>query len=256
MRTSGAEGVALRLVSYNVRDLLDDRSAVAQVVQMLRPDVLCLQEAPRRWFDTPRLHRLAARTGLAPAAGGRGSGGTAVLVHRRLTLLRAEACRLPVAGRFTRTRGYALVTVATADGGQLTAVSVHLPLRQRERVDHSRRVLARLRALSTPPYVVAGDLNELPGGPSWTALAELVHDVVASQVGEPGATYPARAPRLRIDAVLLSDAVAVDRLRVAGREDGLGDDVLQAASDHLPLVADLRITPAALAPPAAGASRG
>ncbi|GAB3596777.1 endonuclease/exonuclease/phosphatase family protein [Angustibacter peucedani] len=235
----------LRLVSYNVRDLLDDRDAVAHVVRSLRADVLCLQEAPRRWFDAHRLHRLAVETGLRTAAGARRSGGTAVLVHPRLDLVGAEASRLPVAGRFTRTRGYALATVEHSDGGRLTAVSVHLPLRETERADHAQRVLRRLHDLAAPPYVVAGDLNEPPDGPSWAALADLVHDAVDPGGQPPGATYPARAPRQRIDAVLLQEGVTLRTLRVAGTSDGLDDAVLRAASDHLPLVADVELSPAA-----------
>lgn len=241
MTTSGASRGLLRLVSYNVRDLLDDRQAMAHVVRTLAPDVLCLQEAPRRWFDAHRLRRLAAVTGLRLTAGARGSGGTAVLVHPRLRLQQAEAHRLPVAGVFTRTRGYALATVATADGGQLTAVSVHLPLRRAERLDHCRRLIARLRALSAPPHVVAGDLNEPPGGPSWQVLTALVHDVGERSPSTAGPTYPSSSPRHRIDAVLCSPGLAPHALRVAGADDGLAEDLLRSASDHLPLVADFEL---------------
>jgi endonuclease/exonuclease/phosphatase family metal-dependent hydrolase len=234
----------LRVVSYNVRDLLDDRDAVAHVVRSCRPDLVCLQEAPRRRFGSRRLRRLARECGLRWVVGGRASGGTAVLVHPRLDVVSAEAARLPVAGRLTRTRGYALVRVVLPGGAEACAVSVHLPLRPAERLDHSRRVLDRLRELAPPPYVVAGDLNEPPGGPSWTQLGELVHDVVPQLMGHAGVpplTYPARSPRHRIDAVLVSAGVRVRSLRVAGAAEGLRPDVLTSASDHLPLVADLTL---------------
>ena len=41
----------LRLLSYNVRSLRDDRHAVAAVIRSVRPDVVAVQEAPRflRW---------------------------------------------------------------------------------------------------------------------------------------------------------------------------------------------------------------
>lgn len=226
----------LRLVSYNVRDLLDDREAVAHVLRSLRADVVCLQEAPRRWFDVHRLRRLALVTGLAQVAGGRWGGGTAVLVHPRLSVVHAETRRLPVAGALTRTRGYALATVAAPDGARVTAVSVHLPLREAERVDHSRRVLAGLRAVGPPPYVVAGDLNEAADGPAWTTLGACVRDGADAVARQP--TYPAHRPRHRIDAVLVSAGFDV-RVRVAGAVDGLDAEVLSAASDHLPLVAEL-----------------
>ena len=54
----------------------------------------------------------------------------------------------------------------------------------------------------------------------------------------PGSTYPARAPRRAIDALLVRD-LKVSAVRVAGPVDGLDDATLRAASDHLPVVATL-----------------
>lgn len=242
---------ALRVVSYNVRDLLQDRDAVAHVVRSCRADLVCLQEAPRHRLTAHRLRRLVRESGLRWAAGGRASGGTALLVHRRLDLLEAQASALPVAGPLTRRRGYALARVADPGGGRLTVVSVHLPLRASERAAHAAQVLDRLRPSPSRPvvggFVVAGDLNEPPQGPVWAQLDELVHD--AALLVQPGdsptaPTYPAGAPRQRIDAVLVSQGIRVLSVRVAGRLDGLDAGVLAAASDHLPLVVDLVVSSA------------
>lgn len=236
-RLAGGPDV-LRVVSYNVRDLLDDRDAVAHVVRSCRPDVLCLQEAPRRPLTGHRLRRLARETALRWVGGGRSSGGTAVLVHRRLDVADAAAHRLPVAGWLTRRRGVAGVTVRTSHGARLTVVSVHLSLRAEERLAHVEAVLERWPP-DAGPLVVAGDLNEHPGGPSWTALGARLHDG-AGDAGE--ATYPARSPRSRIDAVFTSAGVAVLDVHVAGAREHLRADVLAVASDHLPVVADLRLS--------------
>ncbi|KQX64431.1 endonuclease/exonuclease/phosphatase family protein [Angustibacter sp. Root456] len=227
----------VRVVTYNVRDLLDDRDAVAHVVRACRPDVLCLQEAPRRPLTAHRLRRLARESALRWVSGGRASGGTAVLVHPRLDVVEAAAHRLPVTGWLTRRRGVAAATVATADGARLTVVSVHLSLRAEERVRHVGRVLERWAA-QPGPLVVAGDLNELPGGPSWTALGAQLHDVAATGA----ATFPARRPRSRIDAVFVGPGVEVVGVHVAGASEGLDADVLTAASDHRPVVVDLRLS--------------
>jgi endonuclease/exonuclease/phosphatase family metal-dependent hydrolase len=259
---SGRGVSRLRVVSYNVRDLRDDRAAVARVVRACRPDVLCLQEAPRRTLTLCRMARLVRETGLRHVVGGRGSGGTAVLVGPRVHVLAAESARLPVAHLWTRTRGYALAQVRLPDGADLTVASLHLPLAPADRVQHSRRVRVRLQQLASGPVVVCGDLNEPPGGPAWTTLGELVHDPVARQVDisrqasvaalsdghaestaiSEAPTYPAKAPRHRIDAVLVSEDVRVMALRPAGEAEGLTRDDLVAASDHLPLVADLELT--------------
>ncbi len=250
MSSASPGAVPLRLVTYNVRDLLDDRDAVAHVLRSLRCDVACLQEVPRRGFQRRAVQRLARETALRWAAGGRTSGGTAVFVGRRVELVGADAFRLPVAGPLTRTRGAAAATVAL-DGARLTAVSVHLPLRADERVAHARQVRARLAAVpggasGSASLVVAGDLNEPPGGPAWAVLGDGLRDAVLDRRAAP--TFTARQPRRRIDAVLVGPGVAVVDVRVPGSGEGddpdprLADltlDDLRAASDHLPVVVDL-----------------
>jgi len=217
------------LLTYNVHDLTDDAAAVAHVIRSCRPDVVCLQEVPRRLAAGRRVRRLARECGLRWSAGGRGSGGTAVLTAPGVEVISSGVGRLPVAGPLTRTRGYSLVRLRG-----LTVVSVHLPLREHERLAHVTAVLQRLR--DAGPCVVAGDLNEPPGGPSWAALAALVTDP-----GGCGPTYPSRAPTRRIDAVLATSGLVVTRLAVAGPSEQLWPQDLRAASDHLPVIAELAL---------------
>lgn len=246
-------GNLLRLVSYNVHDLRDDRDAVAHVLRSMRCDVALLQEVPRRWFERPRVSRLARECGLLWASGGRPSGGTAVFVSRRVDLVAATAFRLPVRGPFTRTRGAATATIVL-DGARLTAVSVHLPLQPARRVSHARIVRARLAAHlaeggGPASLAVAGDLNEQPGGPAWAVLGAGLTDAAAAD-GEPAPTFTARRPTRRIDAVLVGPGARVGSVRVPGSVGGgvdVGDGVwpevtpedLVSASDHLPVVVDL-----------------
>ena len=229
-----------RLLCYNVHDLLDDPSALAHVIRSCRADVACLQEVQRRPFTRRRVLRLARESGLRWSAGGVGSGGTAVFTSRRVDVLAADVVRLPVTGLFTRTRGFSLAQLRLPGGALLTVVSVHLSLRPAERLRHVDLIRQRLRGLSGP-YVVAGDLNEPPTGPAWAAFGPLLSDA-AGGLPEAGApTYPSRAPRHRIDAVLLSPRLQVERLAIAGDAEQLSVDDLRAASDHLPLVADLTV---------------
>ena len=62
--------VELRVLSYNVRGLRDDRQALAEVVRAADPDVVCVQEAPRflRWRST--CAALARTSGLVVVGGG------------------------------------------------------------------------------------------------------------------------------------------------------------------------------------------
>lgn len=233
----------MRLLTYNVHDLLDDRDTVAHVIRSCRPDVVCLQEVPRRPFTRRRVLRLARETGLRWSAGGRGSGGTAVFTSPRVDVLDVWVSRLAVAGTFTRTRGYALARVQLPGEAPVTVASVHLPLRPAERLAHTRIVLGRLASLE-PPYVVAGDLNEPPSGPAWAAFTELLVDAGAGPTREAGSpTYPVKAPNRRIDAVLVSRGISVTRLAPVGATEHVTGADLRAASDHLPLLADLVLEP-------------
>jgi endonuclease/exonuclease/phosphatase family metal-dependent hydrolase len=239
----------IRVLTYNLRDLKDDAGAVARVVRAINPDVACLQEVPRHPFSGHRIGALADACGLLWSGGGAHGGGTVVLTALRLDQLAAHSARLPVTGRTARSRGYAAAVVAPPGGPSVIVVSVHLGLDPDERLQHARLVLDRLEggAARTEPaptaYVVAGDLNEPPGGPAWLALGGSLTDAATldgASSGD-GFTYSAREPRRRIDAVMVSKGVAVQSIRVAGPADGVSPADLLAASDHLPVVADLRI---------------
>jgi endonuclease/exonuclease/phosphatase family metal-dependent hydrolase len=220
----------VRVATWNVHDLRDDADAVRHVLRSLRADVVCLQEVPRRLGGAWRLARLAHETGLVVAAGGRGSGGTAVLVARSWDVESSAVHRMPVSHWWDRTRGVALASLSRPDDVRLTAASVHLPLRSEQRLDHARRLLA---VLPTGPVVVAGDLNEEAGPAS-----RLLHGALTATAVGP--SYPARAPRRAIDAVLVTSGLSVLAARVAGAELGLDDATVRSASDHLPVVVDLR----------------
>jgi endonuclease/exonuclease/phosphatase family metal-dependent hydrolase len=234
---TGEHRTALRLVSWNVRDLLGDPDAVRRVVRALAPDVLCLQEAPRRLPGVVRNRMLARACGLRFVAGGRTSGGTALLVAPRIGVRRAVGARLPVRGVITRTRGLVVAELVGAlPGGplELTVACVHLPLEPDLRVRHAELAVA---ALDRRPgrHVLCGDLNELPGAPAWRLLE---HAAGRDPAPDAGPTFPAGRPHSRVDAVFVGAGLAV-----TGYGDGGADpaDVVRA-SDHMPVVVDL--TPA------------
>ncbi len=83
-----------------------------------------------------------------------------------------------------------------------------------------------------PPVLLGGDLNEGPEGPAVGWLAERYWDVFAAAGEGDGFTFPTAGPRARIDYVLVSEGVTVDRAWV-GDAAGL--------SDHLPVYADVHL---------------
>jgi endonuclease/exonuclease/phosphatase family metal-dependent hydrolase len=224
----------LRIVSWNVHDLLDDPRAVRRVLRALAPDVLCLQEVPRRLPALSRNPRLARSSGLRFAGGGRTSGGTGLMLGPRVGVRSLVAARLPVRGLFPRTRGLVVAELVAQLGDQqasFTVGCVHLPLEASLRVRHAQMAAAALAA-RPGPRVLGGDLNDAPGSPAWRILEEAVGPDPAPDAAP---TFPAGRADKRLDVVLVGAG-----LRVEAYGDGDADpNEISRASDHVPVVADL-----------------
>ncbi|MBD0292817.1 MAG: endonuclease/exonuclease/phosphatase family protein [Jiangellaceae bacterium] len=218
----------LRVVSYNVRSLHDDRAALVRVVRRLEPDVLCLQEAPRRLRWRAQCAALARDCGLLYVGGGGTTGGAAMLA----------AVRVDVRGTaeysFSRTpnmqpRGATAAWVGVV-GARAVVVSTHLGLDADERARHQRELVGFVDRFAARVTVIAADVNESPHEPTWRALAAEFADAGQAD-GTP--TFSTRNPRRRIDGVFVRGPADVVAHRVP-----VDDDVL-VASDHRPVVADL-----------------
>lgn len=208
---------------------LTTRRCVDAAVEVLRdaaPDVVGVQERPLGPLGRVRLRRFARRAGLRVVVGGGASRTTALLVRADLPADTVRAFRLP--WEPPRTRRGAGTARVVGDLGAVRVVVIHLGLDAGERERHLRLLLGRLPL--TDPLVVLGDLNELPGSPSWrTLLATGLTDAAA----DAGLTFPASAPAQRIDAVLVGYGLRVTAARV------LDVPAARAASDHLPVIVDL-----------------
>ncbi|WP_182897289.1 endonuclease/exonuclease/phosphatase family protein [Microbispora sp. H10830] len=245
----------LRVATYNVRGLKDDRRALVRVIRALRPDVLCLQEAPRLPGWRRKRRALARAAGLSVAAGGR-VGGTAVLTAPDVRLLRGRGHRLRwFAGLEWRSIALAVVE---KDRERYAVCSAHLDLLAGARLSHAAQIVPLLeraaREFGAAP-VLAGDLNEVPGAPVWRLLGGRYTDCFTAvrgpaprigadgDDGRAGATFPARDPRVRIDAIFAGPGLTVVSY---GGADVPAED-LPAASDHRPVVAEIAFTPSAQA---------
>ncbi|MCE7083301.1 endonuclease/exonuclease/phosphatase family protein [Streptomyces sp. ST2-7A] len=235
--------IGVRLVTWNVRGLRDDRTALIRVLRALDPDVLCLQEMPRFLGWRRHAARLAGAADLRHVVGGAPTCGTAVMVGHRVRVDGADAVPLPHhPGLHRRIAARARLRVDTAP---LTVISCHLGLDGRERRAHFRPLLV---AAAPGPVVIAGDLNERPSGPVFRRFAEVFRDAGAESPAGPGpaggATFPARAPDRRIDAVLCDPTVGIEGCGTPDpTRDGRAPDPedLRRASDHLPVLALLRV---------------
>ncbi len=223
----------VRVVSYNVRSLRDDADAVAAILRDLAPDLVCVQEAPRFLFSRSKCAALAAAAGMAVLSGGRSAAGNLLLGGARVHLVRASQFRLPRSGR--RHRRAVAVAAVEVDGAPVTLAGTHLSLDPLERDKQARRLVSRLPEQTV---VLGADVNDSPGSPTWQVLTEVLSDGYAVRPAGGELTFPARDPNRRIDGVFVSSDITVTG---CGVPPGLANPA--AATDHLPVVADLMVPP-------------
>ncbi|WP_405781446.1 endonuclease/exonuclease/phosphatase family protein [Streptomyces sp. NBC_00859] len=226
----------IRVLSYNIRSMRDDRGALARVIRACEPDLVLIQEAPRFFRWRKAAARLAAATDLVTLGGGATAAGPLLLCSLRATVERTEDVLLPrTPGLHQRGLATAVVRVG---GARLGVISCHLSLQPDERHTQAGLALDRLGAMDVPHAVLAGDLNDRPDGRSFRRLAAELQDCRAVKPWGGEHTYPAVAPDRRVDAVFATPGVEV--LGCGVPQDVAHAD-LRAASDHLPVLAALRV---------------
>ncbi|GAA3237664.1 endonuclease/exonuclease/phosphatase family protein [Streptomyces thermocoprophilus] len=238
-RTAPDGSVVLRVLSYNIRSMRDDTDALARVIKACAPDLVLVQEAPRFFRWRKKLARLARAADLVILSGGATASGPALLCGLRATVERTEDVLLPLTPGLHR-RG--LSTAVVRFGGvRLGVVSCHLSLDRSERYEQGGMFLDRIAALDVPHVIAGGDLNEGPEGRTFRRIAERLQDcrAVAPWGGE--ATWTPSDPHQRIDAVFATDGVEVLGCGVPHGHPGVTDADLRAATDHLPVMAAVRI---------------
>jgi endonuclease/exonuclease/phosphatase family metal-dependent hydrolase len=218
---------AVRALSYNVHGLRDDAAALRSVIREAEPDVVVLQEAPRRLRWRTRCAALARDLGLVYAAGGGPGLGNLILVSYRLRVHETWSLRYPLTpGRHLRGAAFARMGVA---GQRFVVAGSHLSTDAGERPAQAELLARAVAAAGTGSVLLGIDLNEPPGGPAWKALA-------AVGLADPGDDLPPTFLDRRIDAVLVGPGVRVERRQV------LDGPAARRASDHLPVLADLLLT--------------
>ncbi|MFI1591562.1 endonuclease/exonuclease/phosphatase family protein [Streptomyces halstedii] len=238
-RTEPDGSAVVRVLSYNVRSLRDDTEALARVVRACAPDLVCVQEAPRFFRWRKAAARLAGMTDLVMLSGGATAAGPMLLCSLRATVERTEDVLLPRTPGLHR-RGLATAVVRLA-GARLGVVSCHLSLEREERRAQAGLLLDRLDALDVPHAVVGGDLNDVPEGPAFRRLSGRLQDGRTVRPWGGGPTFPSREPVRRIDAVFATGGIEVLGCGVPDALPGVTAADLSAATDHLPVLAALRV---------------
>ncbi len=237
--------MTLRVVTWNVHgcvgaDRRFDPRRIAATLRRLAPDLALLQEVgDARGVHPPvdQARALADALDMTLVLGvtiprGHGYGNVTL---SRLGRRAAATWDLSVRGREPRV---CLCLEVEGPGGPLLAANVHLGLGRRERETQLAILLddvGPLLAGDAPPMVVlGGDFNDWPPGAVTRTLERRFVDAArAAAGGRPAKTFPSRRPLLRLDRLYLGGALAVRACAVDASA------AARAASDHLPLVAEL-----------------
>ena len=236
-------GRRVRLLSYNIRSLRDDRQALVRVIKACAPDLICIQESPRYWRPEGQAAWLAHETGMVIlSGGGRIAAGPLLLGTLGVEVLQTRDRLLPKTRRL-HARGFATALVRLAGAAPFAVTSCHLSVNPEERF----RQFALLPGQFEPGEygVIGGDFNEHPEDPGWQRLAATFQD---AHVAAPwGGTFTSRPgdPYQRLDAFFVTPGLQVLASGVPQGLPGVSPADLLAATDHLPVVTVLRVPPAA-----------
>ncbi len=242
----------LRIMTYNVHrcvgvDKKLDVERVAEVIDALNPDVVCLQELDvgrLRTRSVDQAHRLGEllemRSHFHPAMRiEEEEYGDAILTHLPERLIRAG--ELPfyrgVPGLEPRGALWIAVDAPDGKGGSVTLqiINTHLGLVPKEQHRQAAALLGDWMADDEwkAPGILVGDMNATPRSTTYRMFNAVLHDCQAHRVPTP--TFPSRWPFMRIDHVFATAGVKVIGIDVPF------DVKSRTASDHLPLVVELEI---------------
>ncbi|MGW0707794.1 endonuclease/exonuclease/phosphatase family protein [Streptomyces sp. NPDC002643] len=238
-RTNPDGSATIRVLSYNIRSMRDDTTALARVITACAPDLVLIQEAPRFFRWRKKLARLAATSGLVTLSGGATASGPALLCGLRATVERTEDILLPLTPGLHR-RGFSTAVVRFG-AARVGVLSCHLSLRRDERYEQGGMLLDYLAALGVDHAIAGGDLNERPDGPTFKRLATELQDCWTTAPWGGEYTSTPADPHQRIDAIMATPGIEVLGCGVPLGHPGITDHDLRAATDHLPVLAALKI---------------
>jgi len=155
-----------------------------------------------------------------------------------------DACVLPFQAEFANVQAALALVVAEIAGARVIVADTHLDLDASARLAHTAELLAllkRARDRYEAPVVLCGDINEEPEGPSWNALTGFFTDAYAAAPRGPAATYSSRRPARRIDGIFTDPRIEVLGCGLPPGPAPAAD--YPRASDHLPVLAELRLPP-------------
>jgi endonuclease/exonuclease/phosphatase family metal-dependent hydrolase len=232
-----------RVMTYNIHhgEGLDKRVDVQRIADLIKreqADIVALQEVDKGVQRTARRDlptELATLTGLACVFSNNyhfqgGEYGNAVLT--RFPIKRSTNAHYKML-RPGEQRGI-LQVVLDVHGRELVFLDTHIDYRSddSERLLNAADIKELIEQYRGRPMILCGDFNDTPTSRTHQKIAENFTDAWAAVGTGDGFTIPAEKPRKRIDYIWIGKDGCLVPLKVWVPE--------SAASDHLPVVAELR----------------
>lgn len=243
------------IMTYNVhscigRDGKASPDRIADIIALYEADIICLQEVDsglQRSGKTDQAREIANRLNMTfhfhPSLRvAEGEYGNAVLSRYPSVSVRASV--LPMLPDRTKSEQRGALWVRTRIG-KLTVniLTTHLGLSARERKAQAKVLLGGewlANAECHHPVILCGDLNTVPLLGVYRMFTEVLRDASSTVSWGRGRTWPSRFPFMRLDHVFHSPDILIDQVLVPGTK------LTRMASDHLPLIAKVRIIGAML----------
>jgi endonuclease/exonuclease/phosphatase family metal-dependent hydrolase len=244
----------IRIMTYNVRSCLGmdgkiSPQRIARVIGRHKPDIVALQELDmgrKRSGEADQAHLIARELEMIyhfhpSIVVDEERYGDAVLSRFPMELIRAGQLPGNINQLMGEPRG-AIWTSIDTGGTKINFLNTHLGLFPRERKDQTKALLGS-EWLTHPscrePVILCGDFNALPNSQVCRDIKKVLRDAQEElDDHSPKATWFSHYPVGRIDHIFVSPGIEVARVKVSMT------DLDKIASDHLPLIVDIKIKPA------------
>lgn len=242
--------IRFSIMTYNVHscigaDGIASPQRIADIIALYEADIICLQELDSGLLRSGRqdqareiADRLKMEFHFHPSLRvEEGEYGNALITRFPSDAVRASALPM-LPGRTPREQRGALWVRLSVGNRRLNVLTTHLGLVHSERLAQTQALLGTDwlgDSECRPPVILSGDLNTIPLFGVYRRFSKVLSDASSRLQWGRGRTWPSRFPFMRLDHVFLSSDIAVEEVVVPGTR------LTRVASDHLPLIAKLRI---------------
>jgi endonuclease/exonuclease/phosphatase family metal-dependent hydrolase len=245
----------IRIMSYNVHACvgMDGQLAperIARVVAQSAAGIICLQELDvgrTRSGKQDQAHLIAEYLKMThqfhPAWHiEEEKFGNAILTRFPMRVIEAEGLHHHKADRSRRSALW--VEIDIGNGISLQVINTHLSIYPQEQLIQARELIEKWidPAARRGPVVLCGDFNARPRSKTHRTFASRLTDIEEVNENRIRSTYFSPWPLTRVDHIFVSERLQPTRAEVVSTR------LAKMASDHLPLVAELKLKPASRTP--------